>query len=227
MSLWGNDVSVRWLITLLHFLWQGAVVGGLVMIAGRSLQRSSAQTRYAAYSIALLSLPICVAVTFCRVNVPESLRSSTERESIPDVSVTSSPAVAAKAMYVPVPGPRASNSAVVNAAGDDHWNAPSRSLLAMLSCAAPWIAGAYVVGVACFLLRLSARFWGGRRLRTRAIRVTDENLLILIAEQANRVRLKCRAGGRLLRADFGANGVGCPASDNFTAHDAYDRTPAR
>jgi len=38
MFVIGNDISVRWLITLLHFLWQGPVVGGLVVIAGRLLR---------------------------------------------------------------------------------------------------------------------------------------------------------------------------------------------
>ena len=33
LSLPNEDVSIRWMMTLLHFLWQGAVVGSVVAIA--------------------------------------------------------------------------------------------------------------------------------------------------------------------------------------------------
>ena len=90
MSLLGDDVSVRWLITLLHFLWQGVAVGIVVAIAGRLLHRASAPPRYALYSAALLSLPVCVAVTFCVVDVPASLQSSSQLESSPGTPAKSS-----------------------------------------------------------------------------------------------------------------------------------------
>ncbi len=117
VSLLGDDVSVRWLITLLHFLWQGAVVGGLVAIAGRLLRGASARPRYALYSAALVSLPVCVAVTFCVVDVPASLQSSSQLESPADVPAKSSalpsqatpiiaavPLETAEATDAPVPG---------------------------------------------------------------------------------------------------------------------------
>ena len=205
LSLFGDDVSVRWLITLLHFLWQGAVVGGVVAIAGRLLRGASARPRYASYSAVLLSLPVCVAVTFCVVDVPASLQSSSRLESPADIPAKSSalpsqataktPAVqmeTAEATDVPVLSQRVvRNAATMKAVADDNSESLSHSSLAMLSRAAPWIALAYVVGVVCFLLRLLTALWGGHRLRTRTARVTDAKLLRLIADQADRVKLKC------------------------------------
>ncbi len=180
MSLLGDDVSVRWLITLLHFLWQGAVVGGVVAIAGRLLRGASARPRYALYSAALLSLPVCVAVTFCVVDVPASLQSSSQLESPADIPPKSStlPSQAtaitaavqmetAEATDAPVLSERVvRNAATMKAVADDNSELLSHSSLPMLSRAAPWIAVAYVVGVACFLLRLFTALWGGHRLRT-------------------------------------------------------------
>ncbi len=205
VSLLGDDVSVRWLITLLHFLWQGAVVGGVVAIAGRLLRGASARPRYALYSAALLSLPVCVAVTFCIVDVPASLQSSSQLESPADVPAKSSalPSQAtattaavrvetAEATDAPVLGQRVvTGAATMKAVADDNSQSPSHSSPAMLSRAAPWIAVAYVVGVVCFLLRLSTALCGGHRLRNPTVRVTDVKLLKLIADQADRVKLKC------------------------------------
>ncbi|MHC4404071.1 MAG: M56 family metallopeptidase [Planctomycetota bacterium] len=205
MSLLGDDVSVRWLITLLHFLWQGAVVGGVVAIAGRLLRGASARPRYALYSAALLSLPVCVAVTFCVVDVPASLQSSSRLERPADIPAKSSalpsqataitaavPMETAEATDVPVLSERVvTGAATMKAVADDNSESPPHSSLSMLSRAAPCITVAYVVGVACFLLRLSTTLWSGHRLRTRTARVTDAKLLKLIADQADRVKLKC------------------------------------
>jgi len=205
VSLLGDDVSVRWLITLLHFVWQGAVVGGVVAIAGRFLRDVSARSRYALYSAALLSLPFCVAVTFCVIDRPASWQSSAQLESSAGISHDSSTLPSqvtaitstiqmetAEATDAPVLSERvAGNVAMTNAVADDNSESLSRFSLAILSRAALWIAVAYVVGVACFLLRLSTALWGGHRLRTRAVRVTDAKLLKLIVDQADRVKLKC------------------------------------
>ena len=67
-----NDVvSLRWMLTLLHFLWQGAVIGVVVVVVAKLLRHMSASLRYGLYLFALLSLPCCVALTFCVIDVPE------------------------------------------------------------------------------------------------------------------------------------------------------------
>ena len=205
LSLFGDDVTVRWLITVLHFLWQGALVGGVVAITGRLLRGASARLRYALYSAALLSLPVCVVITFCVVDVPASLRSSSLLESSADIPAKSSalPSQAtAKSAVVPMETAEATdapllsdrvvkNAVTMKAVANDNSESLSHSSLPMLSRAAPAIAVAYVFGVACFLLRLLTALWGGHRLRTGVARVTNAKLLKLIADQADRVKLKC------------------------------------
>jgi len=97
----------------------------------------------------------------------------------------------AEATDAPELSRRVVSNATMRAVADDNSESLSHSSLAVLSRAAPWIAVAYVVGVACFLLRLSTALWSGHRLRIRTARVTDARLLKLIADQADCVKLKC------------------------------------
>lgn len=202
----GDDISVRWLITVLHFLWQGAVVGVTTAIAGRLLRGASARSRYALHSIALISLPICMVVTFCSVKVPVGWKSSTHLHSSAQVSANlpALPLVGSATTTTALgqtrednPSPRlkdrvtAHNWVITNAVTNDDSEPLLHSALAVIAPAAPWIALAYVVGAACLLLRLSAALWGGHRLRVLTAPVTDATLLQRIADQADRLRLRC------------------------------------
>ena len=206
LFVFGDDISVRWLITVLHFLWQGTVVGATTAIAGRLLRGASARSRYALYSIALFGLPICMVVTFCVVKVPVSRESSepphgpahvsANSSGLPwldSVTTTTAPGETWKANSSPRLKDRvtAQNEVITNAVTDDDSEPLLHSALAVVAPAAPWIALAYVVGAACFLLRLSAALWDGHRLRVPTAPVTDAKLLQLIADQADRLRLRC------------------------------------
>ena len=76
-----HDVSICWGITLLHFLWQGAVIGLLALVASRLLRSQSASIRYWLNAVALLACPICVACTFAVVDVPESWQVNSNQQS--------------------------------------------------------------------------------------------------------------------------------------------------
>ncbi len=76
VPLWGDDATVRWLLTVLHFLWQGAVIGAVAATVGNLLRGASAQSRYITYLAAIVSLPVCMAITFFVVNVPSTLASA-------------------------------------------------------------------------------------------------------------------------------------------------------
>ncbi len=209
LSLLGDGVSVRWLITLLHFLWQGAVVGVVVVIAGRLLRDAVARMRYMMYSAALLGSLVCVAVTFYVVDAPAVIRSSLPPERLADTSVkspalppqtaTSIAATQSKPLETTnsitnsrMPNQRgARNATKLRVAADNNAESLSRSPLAVFVSIAPWITVAYAIAVVCFLLRLSAALWSGFRFRTRTTPLTDAKLLRLIAEQADRMKLKC------------------------------------
>ncbi|MEP3479260.1 MAG: M56 family metallopeptidase [Fuerstiella sp.] len=70
MAFLNNEHGVRWMVTLLHFLWQGTIVGVLVIVAAKWLRSASATIRYAVYCAGLLSLPVCVITTFLMVSLP-------------------------------------------------------------------------------------------------------------------------------------------------------------
>ena len=58
-----DALSVRWMLTLLHFLWQGLAIGGLAA-AAMAMLRKSPQTRYAVLLAALAAMTACPAITF-------------------------------------------------------------------------------------------------------------------------------------------------------------------
>ncbi len=219
-SVFSDELAVRWLMTLLHFLWQGVVIGAVFAIAVRVQRNASARWRYGVSSVAFLCLPVCVVITFGIVEVPVSLRSDSDEAQV-NVATSGSSSGVLQETPKPAAASLAAESAVDGAisvvtqsgdgtgtdgAGvvvtatdqtDDHNGAvlnsgsSSSAWPARVSHAAPWIAAVWAVGVACFLLRLGTGLWSGRRLRAATEPVTDENLLRLIAEQAERVRLKC------------------------------------
>ena len=63
----GRDLSERLTVTMLHFLWQGAIVGVMVAALGWCVRNQSAQARYALYLAGLFVLATCVPVTYAFV----------------------------------------------------------------------------------------------------------------------------------------------------------------
>jgi len=54
--------------TLIHFLWQGALIALLLAILNGSLGRAASRARYAASCVAMLLMLACTVATFIRVN---------------------------------------------------------------------------------------------------------------------------------------------------------------
>ena len=201
-GLLAGDMSLRWIITMLHFLWQGAMIGSLAVIAAGLLRGSSASIRYWLYSGSLICLPLCVVVTFLNVDVPASWqtdRSATVAVVIESVESTIPPTNA------PLPGNDGSANKVLTA-GEFHFTEnvtkpaditataepalPAPTAVPVLSRIAPWVSVAYLACVFCLLLRLGAGLWGGHRLRSTATRITGLTILDSLARQATRVGLR-------------------------------------
>ncbi len=204
LLLSGSDLTVRWLITLLHFLWQGAIVFAVVAITETLLRRASAQIRYVLYSGAMLSLPVCVAVTFCVVELPTDLQLASNLENSVDIPINLSD-IPSKTTEtngtVHIETAEVTDSSLhidqndvdataMKTVADENPESFSISSLAMLSRAAPWITVAYIAGVLFFLFRLLTALWGGHHLRIQTTPVTDTKLLKLISDQAIRMKLK-------------------------------------
>ncbi len=62
-----TELSIQWMLTCGHFLWQGFVVAVAFLVIER-LAANRASTRYALACTAVLSLPICVILTFAFVH---------------------------------------------------------------------------------------------------------------------------------------------------------------
>lgn len=209
IQLLGHELLSRIALTLMHFLWQGVAIGAVAAIAAFVLRRSSASSRYALYTVALLCLPTCVAITFATVETPGAWR-----DFGAEVAGQAGSRLISKAPGVPtdeiassdLPQPNtfddlhspsvhndrlASNEPVATegqaAVLDKRADATSPPLLARLS---PAIVLAYVAGASLFLLRLLAGTWGGHRLRVASTPIDNPTLLKLVAEQSRKVGLR-------------------------------------
>ena len=202
-----SDLSLRWIFTLCHFLWQGCLVGLVATILGSLLQNASASMRYGLYATALLSLPICVAMTFVFVKVPAELQSASRAAPLRlnDEALAASTTQATLSetpVFHVAESLRDSDQRLGKTLlrGKDLTSAPlipveaseatpSRYLL-WLSRFAPWVFVTYAVGVVCFLLRLAAAMWGGQRLRVNSTLLTNSVLLDSVRAQAKRIGLR-------------------------------------
>lgn len=207
-SLWlvTDDLCLRWLVTLLHFLWQGATIGAVAIIGTWLLRFRSASSRYVLNVVAMASLPFCVTLTFSLVGMPDSwpriyVKGETVRtvlESSVFETVETLPRVdpialdsAAKPVSNGLPDELYAAQAHVAAQEAGHLTEGvigSRLTVRI----APLFVMAYVVGVLACLMRLVAAVWGGRQLRKMANPVDDPRLLELIAEQSRRVGLRVK-----------------------------------
>src|SRR5580658_3038389 len=79
-------LSLRLTLTLLHFLWQGAVLGLVALAADRALRRATSRVRYAMFVGILAVMGPALPATFSLVRVGE------EQQRIPLVTAPLSPA---------------------------------------------------------------------------------------------------------------------------------------
>ncbi len=133
--------------SLIHFLWQGCLLGGFAWLALRLLRKASPEARYA---VACLGLAAMVAAPVATASV---LRRG-------------APAVA---------NPRAVDVARTVQVDVDAAAPAAPSLKARLQPALPWILGAWALGVALLSLRLLGGWvWMQRLHHARAIRAGEE-----------------------------------------------------
>jgi beta-lactamase regulating signal transducer with metallopeptidase domain len=193
-----DGTCLRWVATLLHFLWQGAVIGILVLISETVLRGRSAASRYMLNAAALLCMPICVALTFLSIGGSVSSRSTSlvppgvtvedHATSLPkgafdEVSLAAEPTVT----HGNLGATPTHHSAVFEMQSSRTWFQYATGVLAKM--ARP-ISAVYFLGACFFLLRLGTGLWGGHRLRSTAREVSDPTMLRIIADQARQVGLK-------------------------------------
>lgn len=85
-GLFEAEFCLRLVLTLGHFLWQGALIGVVGLAAGRVLRKRSSGMRYAVHLVALAAMPVCAVVTFSMLKVDVDVRDDLERSPV-DVAV--------------------------------------------------------------------------------------------------------------------------------------------
>lgn len=183
-SLLTDDFSLRVAITLLHTLWQGAAIGGVVFIASRLLRNSPANTRYLLHTVALLMLPLCVVMTFAVCDVSGEWSPIADTTAAVQASDRGGTVDSSWRSIEPSAGATAVEQAPPLRSEAQADSADRRPRLSRLAPAATLI---YFIGVGLFLLRLAVAMWGGHRLRSASTVIADPALLKLVADQARKV----------------------------------------
>lgn len=205
VSLPGQEFPVRLTTALLHFLWQGCLIGVIAAALSRGLRRRSARLRYAVNVAALLILAVCLPATYFLVDVPEAdeipVVASSMRDApavlIADEASDEAPtevtndgaleAVAPAAESIETQTPHAE----VNPAAIEPPTVSSTvSLTRRLEAVAPWATAAYLVGVIVMTLRMLVALCGGHRLRAAAVPIADPALLEIARRQAREIGLR-------------------------------------
>ena len=204
-SVWQQQ-AIRLSLTLLHFVWQGVLVGLVAAVALTCFRRKSASTRYLIACVAFFGLPLLAAATFWLVEKPADVA------LVSPVSIESGPAVvaepptftdssepprliettAASVGVMPSESPSApllEITPVVDVVAEPVLAKPTG--LAAIYWFLPWVAAAYVIGAVVLLLRLQVRIWRGSRLCSRSPAVQDPSLLELATRLAKQAGLKC------------------------------------
>ena len=209
-GLFWQQQAVRLSLTLLHFVWQGVLVGIVAAVVLKCCNRKSANTRHLIACAAFFSLPLLALATFFIVeppaNVaavsPDSVRNKatppteplalTESSGQPlsnETSESSTSALPSETEFKPMAGGSPPVKALVEAVPE---TLPAgKSGLEALSPFLPLIAVAYVIGALLLLLRLHLQIYRGSRLCSRSPIVQDSALLKLFAKLAQQAGLKC------------------------------------
>ena len=196
-----SSLSERMAVTLLHFLWQGAIAGLLVLVTERYFRGSRAGFRYRAYSALMFSLPVVVLVT-CLCAGPETDGRSSEfassgwTDSAQSINAPKEPAAGSDVLsaiitigvteQVDLP----SSSLPEQMIGDAATESSDAARFSELRNWAPIVVIGWLSGVFCFLGRLAHAAHGTSHLKATSQPVEDELLLANLKEQVTRLQLK-------------------------------------
>lgn len=200
------EQAIRLSITLLHFLWQGVLVGLVAAVALQFCKQKSANFRYTLVCGAFFCLPLLAIATFAITEAPTKISSIATRENVADGAEMMSfapsdlqakvdalegsalPDHGAKDTNVAGMDSGVSNSITAESVGPK--NAESASAIEVIYPFLPFVAACYIAGVLLMLLRLQLRIWRGAKLCSRSPEATDQALLALMKKLSRQAGLK-------------------------------------
>jgi beta-lactamase regulating signal transducer with metallopeptidase domain len=150
-------------VTLLHSLWEGAVIAAALFIAGFVLRRSAPAARYSASCAALLLMVLAPLCTYLLTNAPANAVAIAPNPQLPAEPQTAAPRQATMAGATaeriessrPIPASVTRSESRVPNAANTPAPTPTQSISpsVYLSTAAPWIVLSWALGV------LALAFW--------------------------------------------------------------------
>jgi beta-lactamase regulating signal transducer with metallopeptidase domain len=169
--------------TLVHFVWQGALVAILLEAVLLAMRRRSAAARYVACSTAMVLMVCCAAATFVSLN---------HSSAAPAAPAFAQPALPASGVSPALsPAPLSSGAAQAQPAPQPPAQAPWGAALYGTLCAnVPLIAAAWALCVLVLSLRLIAGLAGVRRLRSSGVTFAAAALCERAARISARLRVK-------------------------------------
>ncbi len=219
-----TELSIQWMVTCGHFLWQGIVVAAIFLVleqltrAGSfrgkmTLERgsnhpspkrteypTSASLRYGLACVSLLSLPVCVLLTFLMVHNARGTVLKTTTPSIGNAMDLngSQPAKVTTIEREPSLVPTGNGNAFPTVSDLERNRArlPPATKDAVSSGSvrtsflAPLLAACYAIVVGLLLFRIHLSLLGSLQFRNVAQPITDPSHLRLVLTQATRLKLK-------------------------------------
>ncbi|MDP6444260.1 MAG: M56 family metallopeptidase [Pirellulaceae bacterium] len=190
-----SSTSIRTLVVLLHFLWQGVAIAGLAWVVGRAMRRATARARYSLFTFALALTAVAPLVTFAVIDPPSTATPPAPHAAAPPAAVAPV-AIAPTPAVIEGPDPIAELSA-----GGSPIDNPTPSVEVVeqdwswrpdlqWEDAAVWIIPAYLAGVALLLARLAIGVHGGWRLRRVAELLDDGPCVASLVKQASAWNLR-------------------------------------
>jgi uncharacterized protein (TIGR03435 family) len=181
--------------TLVHFVWQGALVGFVAAVALRLLRSASAQTRYALACAALAAMLAAPIVTARLLSV--ALIADAPGHLLPSVA---SPDTATSA------------SMLVAAASQSRYAVSVYAARVGLDTVLPILVTGWFAGVAFLLLRLAGGWWRVRRLHLRALESAPSRWQAASDRIASRLAVNRRVQSTLHVSIHRRRSVGCDQS---------------
>jgi len=196
--------------SLVHFLWQGAVIGAFVAAVLIALRRASANTRYLAACCGLLLMVASPIVTFLVLPQPE-IGEATTGEALPSVvdgpeqSVAVAPSVPVQSLVTEVPptlaepaepvaapmpreslAPAHTDASAAGVTSQSLWTRVDEAIRPWLT----WTVAIWLTGVLLLGLRLMAAWVSVRRLQTRGIQPVVEQWQQHLADLCTRFGIR-------------------------------------
>ena len=182
---------------LIHSLWQGALIAGLLWTVLAVLRRISPQWRYLASTVAITLMLIGMVVTFCLVTPPAPMRpqawvpvAAQERLVKPAPAVTNQPTPATPD---PIDKPLALQPAIVAIPSPQSVlptpRSPMSSLAQRIEPAIPWVVIAWALGVALLSVWNLGGWIAAQRLKVLGTLPVGAEIIAAVEKLAGRLKL--------------------------------------